>query len=94
MLTNDDLKVIADTIEYLSMLRGSKAIYFCDELDKVYCKIINKRKVQNKNSNEYNKNNRKYHNLVNQLSYHRKRGNQARVRELEIKLNELKNSTI
>ena len=94
MLTNEDLKLLGDLIEYLSQLRGSKAIYFCEELDKLYWKVVDYKKNMSDNANKYNKKNRKQHNLLNALYYHRKRGNQARVKEIEEKINELKNTTI
>lgn len=92
MLTNDDLKVLQGVIFALEDLEVSNLII--NDLVSVYNKCVDIKREQNKNSNKYNKNNRKYHSLINSLSYHRKRGNYSRVRELEIKLNELKDSTI
>ena len=88
MLNNEDLKLIENLIEYLSQLRGSKAMYFSNELDKIYCKVINSKKLNSKKVNEYNKKNKKRHNLLNQLCYYRKTNNQAKVKELEEKLKE------
>ena len=92
MLTNDDLKVLQGVIFALEDLEVSNLII--NDLVSIYNKCVDIKRKQNKNSNKYNKNNRKYHSLINSLSYHRKRGNQARARKIEIKLNELKNSTI
>ena len=91
MLTNEELKLLSDLIEYLSMLRGSKAMYFSAELDKIYYKIVNNKKEQSKKSNDYNKKNKKYHSLINSLSYHRKNKNYNKVKELEEKLTQIKN---
>lgn len=94
MLTNEEMQVLDELIEYLDNFNSSKSIYFSNELVKMYERIRNNKKIQNVKSNEYNKNNKKYHTLINNLSYHRKRGNQAKVKELEEKLNEYKNRTI
>ena len=94
MLTNEEMQVLDELIEYLDNFNSSKSIYFSNELIKIYERIRNNKKIQNVKSNEYNKNNKKYHTLINSLSYHRKRGNQAKVKELEEKLNEYKNRTI
>ena len=89
-MTNEELKVLDEAVEYLSMLRGSKAIYFSEELSKIYDKQMYRRKEQRRTSNIYNKENKKYHQLTNQLYYHRKKGNQAKIRELEDKLKNYK----
>lgn len=93
MINNEDLKVIENVIEYLSMLKSTKATEFSNELVNIYNKVIDYKKNLSNKVNDYNKKNKKYHNLTNALYYNRKRGNQAKVREIEIKLNELKNST-
>lgn len=90
MLTNNELKVLSEVIEYLSLCRGPKTIYFCNELDKIYHKLITNKKEQSKRVCKFNKNNKKYHNLISALSYNRKRGNQSRVREIEKQLEEYK----
>lgn len=93
MLTNDDLKILSKTIEYLSMLRGSKAMYFCEELDKIYYKVVDEKNKRNEKSKKYNKEHKKYHNLINAMYYNRKRGNWARVREIEEEIKNFKNLT-
>lgn len=94
MINNEDLKVIENVIEYLSMLKSTKATEFSNELVNIYNKVVDYKQNMSDNANKYNKKNRKQHNLTNALYYHRKRGNQARVKELEEKINELKNRTI
>ena len=91
MLNNDELRLISDVIEYLSMLRGSKAIYFSQELDKMYYKYTEKKKELSKRSNEYNYKHMEKHLLSKKIRYHKKRNNQERVKELTKKLEELQN---
>lgn len=92
MLTNDDLKEFQGIIFRLEDL-GIDSMLMNDLLA-IYNKCVDIKKKFSNSSNEYNKRNRKYHYLTNQLYYHRKKGNQDRVRELEEKINLLKNSTI
>lgn len=98
MLTNEDLNIINNTVDYLfnasKNYKDDKALDLALDLVKVANKVYRKKRVQSVKSNEYNKNNKKYHTLVNSLSYYRKRNNQAKVRELEEKINEYKNRTI
>lgn len=94
MLTNNELKVLSEVIEYLSLCRGPEAMYLCNELDKIYYKLITNKQAQSKRVCKFNKNNKKYHNLMSALSYNRKRGNQSRVREIEKELENYKNRTI
>lgn len=92
MLTKDDLKVLQGVIFALEDLEVDN--YIINDLVEIYNKCIDiKRKAANK-SNEYNKEHKKYHYLSNQLYYHRKKGNQSKVKELEEKINNIKNSTI
>lgn len=90
-MTNAELKLLNEVIEYLSILRGSKAMYLSAELDKIYYKYTEKKKELSKRSNEYNKNHMEKHLLAKKIRYHKNRNNQERVKELTKKLKELEN---
>lgn len=98
MLTNNDLETINNVIDYLFKLatnyKDGEMANNAIALRKISDKIYRNKKIQNVKSNEYNKNNKKYHCLINQKSYYKKRNNQAKVKELEEKINEHKNRTI
>ena len=91
MLNNEDLKTIEKVVEYLAPLGTHKAIELTTKLIKLHNKIVNNKKEQSKKSNDYNKKNKKYHSLINSLSYHRKNKNYNKVKELEEKLTQIKN---
>ena len=93
MLTNEELKVLDTIMEYLSNLESDKADKLSNDLDKVYSKVVETKKEYSKKANEYNKNNKKYHNLTNKLYYYRKTNNQAKVRQIEEQIRALKNTT-
>ena len=99
MIKNEDLEIINMTIEYLHLAaknyKDDGALDLALDLTKVANKVYRNKKEFSARSNQYNKNNKKYHNLTNQLYYYRKTNNQAKVKELEEKIKELKeNRTI
>lgn len=94
MLTNEDLRTIEKVVAYLALLGTYDAIECSNALVNIHNKVVDYKRNMSDNANKYNKKNRKQHNLLNALYYHRKRGNQARVKEIEEKINELKNTTI
>lgn len=98
MLNNEDLNTINKVVDYLfntsKNYKDDSTLDLALELRKVADKVYRNKKISNVKSNEYNKNNKKYHCLINSLSYHRKRNNQAKVKEIEEKLKEYKNTTI
>lgn len=90
MLTNDDLRVLSKSIDYLSMLHGNKAIECCNELIEIYNKVVDNKNELSRRANKYNKANRKIHNLQNKLYYNRKRKNWTKVDLIEKELETLK----
>ena len=88
MLTNDDLKVLQGVIFALEDLEVSSLII--NDLVEIYNKCVDIKRKYTENAKRYQKENRRYHNLNSQLSYHRKRGNQAKVKEIKSRLERLR----
>lgn len=88
MLTKDDLKVLQGVIFALEDLKVDNHII--NDLVEIYNKCVDVKKYHSKYYTEYNKNNKKYHNLNSLLSYHRKKGNKDKEREILSRLERLK----
>lgn len=93
MLTNDDLKLIEEVARFLNGLATPRSITLCNKLVKLHNKVVDNKNKVSENSRKYNKEHKKYHNLINAMYYNRKRGNWARVRELEEEIKNFKNLT-
>ena len=93
MLINDDLKLIEEVARFLNDLATPRSITLCNKLVKLHNKVVDEKNKRNENSKKYNKEHKKYHNLINAMYYNRKRGNWARVRELEEEIKNFKNLT-
>lgn len=93
MLTNDDLKLIEEVARFLNGLATPRSITLCNKLVKLHNKVVDEKNKRNEKSKKYNKEHKKYHNLINAMYYNRKRGNWARVRELEEEIKNFKNLT-
>lgn len=93
MLTNDDLKLIEEVARFLNGLATPRSITLCNKLVKLHNKVVDEKNKRNENSKKYNKEHKKYHNLINAMYYNRKRGNWARVREIEEEIKNFKNLT-
>lgn len=91
MLTNDEFKILSETVNLLRELNTSKTINLSNELAKIYNKFVDNRNRQIEHSKKYNNKNIKYHNLQNALYYNKKKGNWSRVREIQEELKNLKN---
>lgn len=93
MLTNDDLKLIEDVARFLNGLATPHSINLCNELVKLHNKVVDNKNKVSENSKKYNKEHKKRHNLINAMYYNKKRGNWARVREIEEEIENFKNLT-
>lgn len=93
MLTNDDLKLIEEVARFLNGLATPRSITLCNKLVKLHNKVVDEKNKRNEKSKKYNKEHKKYHNLINAMYYNRKRGNWARVREIEEEIKNFKNLT-
>jgi hypothetical protein len=93
VLTNDDLKLIEEVARFLNGLATPRSITLCNKLVKLHNKVVDEKNKRNEKSKKYNKEHKKYHNLINAMYYNRKRGNWARVRELEEEIKNFKNLT-
>lgn len=93
MLTNDDLKLIGEVARFLNGLATPRSITLCNKLVKLHNKVVDEKNKRNEKSKKYNKEHKKYHNLINAMYYNRKRGNWARVREIEEEIKNFKNLT-
>ena len=98
MLTNYDLEVLLNIYDVLDEIfktyRDKYIITLQKDLENIIIKLDNYKKEHSQREKERHRKDKKYHNLINSLYYHRKRGNQARVKELEEKLAAYKNPTI
>lgn len=90
MLTNDDLKVLQGVIFALEDLEISDLII--NDLVEIYNKCVDIKRKRAKSSHKYNQENKKYHNLSNQLYYNKKVGNQEKVKEIKSRLERLKDT--
>lgn len=93
MLTNNDLKLIEEVARFLNGLATPRSITLCNKLVKLHNKVVDEKNKRNENSKKYNKEHKKRHNLINALYYNKKRGNWARVREIEEEIKNFKNLT-
>ena len=93
MLTNDDLKLIEEVARFLNGLATPRSITLCNKLVKLHNKVVDNKNKVSENSRKYNKEHKKRHNLINALYYNKKRGNWARVREIEEEIKNFKNLT-
>lgn len=94
MLTNDDLKLIEDVTRFLNGLATPRSVTLCNKLVKLHNKVVDNRNKQSDRSNEYNKKNKEYHRLMNSKYYNQDVGNWSKVREIEEKLEQLKDKKI
>jgi len=86
-MTSTDLKPIQDTIEYL---KSTGAGTHADQLQQIYETLLQEKSSASNRSNNYNKNNKEYHRLINNVSRARVAGNTKLYNKWCAKLEEWK----
>lgn len=91
IITNKDIKIMVDVEELLHKKieteeEGELWTQYWNVVERM---IAKKKEIANKQNN-WNKNNRAYHNITNKISYYKSKNNGAKVEELRKELEALK----
>lgn len=91
IITNKDIKIMVDVEELLhKKIETEEEGELWTQYWNVVERMIAKKKEIAKKQNNWNKNNRAYHNITNKISYYKSKNNGAKVEELRKELEALK----